>query len=426
MSCVLIMSTVDITASVATRDIDKFVGIKDRPILHVNDNNISDTLYISGFKSIVTNEYIVYLLNMIDIPIEIDLSYRKKTGRVWVKYNTIQATAKTMLYLNQCSHNDEHLIYMGCNLSIKYELGIRNDQKRVVSTNHNYHHSTIIRHIRIIPPTHATSVSHESTLPITSYDNKSNMTIQPVKLKNAKILDTTQCELCNKSNRNTSTPSSSSFNKITYTSNSLLVNNSEYPFPTGLYLTRVIQLMKKTMSSSSMTSEDPLLDLITNTSIFGNNYNKEISESMSMVDNVFRAIAIINQTHSVHSTLLNDNHYRHHHDNSHGSSDSNCSGSGSGIIDIDDKDSIVNVFVLGDGMYPVTAACLCLHLPEHWCFYSIDPLMKYSNTSALGQQYVFVYTILHYDVFTYYAIIMQPFMIVNGLHCICVYSLHYG
>ena len=80
----------------------------------------------------------------------------------------------------------------------------------------------------------------------------------------------------------------------------------------------------------------------------------------------------MNQTHSIQSTVLSGNN----------NNNNDCIQRT--IIDLEDKERIVNVFVLGDGMYPITAACMCLHLPEHWTFYSIDPLMEYNSNSVLG------------------------------------------
>ena len=387
------MSSVDLI------DVDStsIVSIKDRPILHIDDSNMSDTLYISGFKSIVTDQYIISLLNKIDTPLEIELLYRKKTGRVWVKYHTIQAAGKTMLYLNQCNHNDQQLISIGCNLSIKYELGMKRDQQRVVSANRNYHHSTIIRHIRtitndIIESTHESIVDYNTTTDNNINKNNNINTIKSlVKNKNSKSSNSiVQCNLCMKGSSSTSKHSGIMIppSKVTYSSNSLLVNNMEYPFPTGIYLTRVIQLMQKVSSQRKNNNnnnnnnkagedgEDPLLRLITDTSIFGNKYNKEISESMSMVDSVYRVIAFMNQTHSIQSTVLSGNN------NNNNNNNNDCIQRT--IIDLEDKERVVNVFVLGDGMYPITAACMCLHLPQHWTYYSIDPLMEYKSNSVLG------------------------------------------
>ena len=351
---------------------------------------MSDTLYISGFKSIVTDQYIISLLNKIDTPLEIELLYRKKTGRVWVKYHTIQAAGKTMLYLNQCNHNDQQLISIGCNLSIKYELGMKRDRQRVVSTNRNYHHSTIIRHIRtitndIIESTHESAIVDFNTTTTTDSNMNKNNNINTVKSlvknKNSKSSNSiVQCNLCMKDSSSTSKHSGIMIppSKVTYSSNSLLVNNMEYPFPTGIYLTRVIQLMQRVSSQEKKKNgddgEDPLLRLITDTSIFGNKYNKEISESMSMVDSVYRIIAFMNQTHSIQSTVLSGNN--------NNNNNNDCIQRT--IIDLEDKERVVNVFVLGDGMYPITAACMCLHLPEHWIYYSIDPLMEYNINSVLG------------------------------------------
>ncbi len=61
-----------------------------------------------------------------------------------------------------------------------------------------------------------------------------------------------------------------------YTSKSVLVGNFEYPFPSGIYLSRVIQLIR---SASVTLSQNSLLEMITEPCL-GNKYSKEISEIM--------------------------------------------------------------------------------------------------------------------------------------------------
>ena len=58
-----------------------------------------------------------------------------------------------------------------------------------------------------------------------------------------------------------------------YTSKSILLGDFEYPFPTGLYFSRLIQLMR------TKPVHDPLLSMLTDSSL-GNKYGKEISEIM--------------------------------------------------------------------------------------------------------------------------------------------------
>ncbi len=45
----------------------------------------------------------------------------------------------------------------------------------------------------------------------------------------------------------------------------------------------------------------------------------------------------------------------------------------------------VRVYVLGDGKCPLCAAALCLHLPGHYSYYSVDPLMMPMYSCQLAQ-----------------------------------------
>ena len=76
----------------------------------------------------------------------------------------------------------------------------------------------------------------------------------------------------------TSVPSAS------YSYKSLTVGNVEYPFPSGLYLSRIIQLIQR------WPREDPLVRMLTNVQSFGGKYSKEISEVMAMIDAVERGV----------------------------------------------------------------------------------------------------------------------------------------
>lgn len=65
----------------------------------------------------------------------------------------------------------------------------------------------------------------------------------------------------------------SAHHTASYSSKSLQLGNFEYPFPSGLYLARVVQLTR------SISTSDPLLQMITDPCL-GNKYSKEISEIM--------------------------------------------------------------------------------------------------------------------------------------------------
>jgi hypothetical protein len=156
---------------------------------------------------------------------------------------------------------------------------------------------------------------------------------------------------------------------VSYTSNSLFVGELEYPFPSGLYLARVVDLSRR-MCASAADTADPLLELLTDTHSLGNKYGKEISEAMAMADAVQRAASLLpaslqillRRDLSAHETVQ-------------------MGGPGAGGESASKR---VVVYVLGDGCRPLTAACLCLQLPAHVLFHSIDPLMqdKYVPTGA--------------------------------------------
>lgn len=129
-----------------------------------------------------------------------------------------------------------------------------------------------------------------------------------------------------------------------------------YPCPSGVYLTRVVKKLQKEMMekmvnpSISKLNRVSLLPLLADVESHGGlkSYDKEISESIACVDAVERAIRLCT---GVNPEVLTD----------------------------------VNVFVVGDGKNPLTAACVREFLPynreregqeDGWRFFSIDPLMQ--------------------------------------------------
>ena len=115
-----------------------------------------------------------------------------------------------------------------------------------------------------------------------------------------------------------------------------------------MYLARLISLVQKWPHGAN----DPLLQLVSNnyvppsvakkkknqSSVFGNRYSKEITESMAMVDAVERALKLCLGRSSIPSA---------------------------------------RVYCVGDGKYPVSAAAMALHYPyPGWEFVSIDPLLE--------------------------------------------------
>eukprot|EP01134_Creolimax_fragrantissima_P006238 CFRG6238T1 len=124
--------------------------------------------------------------------------------------------------------------------------------------------------------------------------------------------------------------------KETYTNRTLEVCGQSFPFPTGMYLSRMINIIK------NLESNKRLLDLFTDGCMGGSKYSKEITEAMAMADCTERAIKMILNKPS--KQLEN-----------------------------------VDVFVLGDGKRPLGAGCTLVHFPSTWKFYSIDPLLEHEG-----------------------------------------------
>jgi hypothetical protein len=123
------------------------------------------------------------------------------------------------------------------------------------------------------------------------------------------------------------------------------VDSIEYPTPQGAYLVKLLKLCH----SSRSRQIQPLLDVLLE-SRHGNKHAKEISESMAMVDALFR----LSQLGNLNWTTIS---------------------------------SPVTVYVLADGCIPSTAITLMLFMPEHWQYYSIDPLMDFDPEKHLGESF---------------------------------------
>lgn len=195
-------------------------------------------------------------------------------GVLWAKYDSIATAHETALALHQ-------RLFLGMNLSIRFELGVDEAGKPIVARSN---HNTVIRQIK-----------HSEA-------------------------------------------DSASPRHANYTSKSLLVGGTEFPFPSGLYLTRLIALTR------TVAATDPLLAIITNTTIA--KYAKEASEAMAMVDAIERAWKLLLPQRPVHA----------------------------------------QVFVLGDGKQPFCAAACCLHLPQ-WEYHSIDPILEAVDVGGYADRF---------------------------------------
>jgi hypothetical protein len=249
------------------------------------------TLEVKGFHKSVIEQEIVNILSIIEEPVEIDfLSRYSDRSKIYVTYGSMDIAMKVVHSLHQ--HH-----FRGSILSVRYELGVDEEGRRVVDRSS---HNTLIRSVR--------SEREQQLVP-----------------------DTVDAK--------TTPPNSYSFNSVT-------IDHTIYPFPSGLYMSRVLGLTR------TLPVTDPLLDLLTDPGHCGrgaSKQSKELSEVMAMADCTERAIK---RVFGVAPAQLNNPQ--------------------------------VDVYVVGDGKVPLGSACLCLHLPAHWCFHSIDPLLQPLPAEALG------------------------------------------
>uniref|UniRef100_A0A7S3PR92 RRM domain-containing protein n=1 Tax=Aplanochytrium stocchinoi TaxID=215587 RepID=A0A7S3PR92_9STRA len=126
--------------------------------------------------------------------------------------------------------------------------------------------------------------------------------------------------------------------KEVYSNRHIEVCGQLFPIPTGMYLSRMINVVK------SLDRKDPLLELFTKDCLKGSNYSKEITEAMAMVDCTERAVKLV----------LNQS---------------------------PEQLEYVDVFVLGDGKHPLCAGCMLTQFPTSWVFHSIDPLLQVQHVA---------------------------------------------
>ena len=279
-------------------------------------------------------------LSAVDPPVEVDfsrvpLASRPSSigGHVWAKYATIDIAERSKARLHSFLHR-------GTYLSAQFELGVDACGRRIVRKDN--HITTPIRRIA------------------SNSNSKSN-----------------------------------SVNKFDYSSRSVVVNNTEYPFPTGLYLTRVMALQHRLSSCFHRIAVDDdcrctahLLDFVGSLScrdspgrleqtrhygiISSTRLAKELTEAMAMVDAIDRALKLLdlNRIYAPPGSSTLDNIM---------SSEIAALSDDCVMTRRDCDDGIpptVRVFVLGDGVYPLCCALIALHYPYvSWHYYSIDPLL---------------------------------------------------
>ncbi len=355
--------------------------LKDRPSKALNGES-SDTVYIRGFPRTETDENVLKSLSAFDSPVEYDLTARPKSGEVWAKYVDANAACSTIQKLHHTSVN-------GSILSVKYELGLDERGKRIVDRSS---HTTIIRRIGARKEGEETSVKKQKVA-------KSCVLCVSTGIKST----TGYCTCISKKHTSTgraANTSAATAPGVSYTSNSICVNEIEYPFPSGMYLARVIELTNRlnstvahapstcaTSSTINTIHTDPLLAILTDTKSMGNKYGKEISEAMAMVDAVQRAISLLPPafktiTTSSHNPII---HTAHNISSDMNECDAKPASQASTGLSITSVTNQVRVYVLGDGKRPLCAAALCLHLPGHYSYYSVDPLMMPMYSCQLSQ-----------------------------------------
>ena len=296
-------------------------------------------------------------------PVEIDaseVSFRKGGGRAWALYGTAEDARRTIAVLHGKTVH-------GCVLCARLEWGVEKDGKRITDKTT---HTAILRGIRT---RRGTPKKKQQVL-------VGNGTNQP------KIKDKTKKK--NKSNRKQQQPSrtiegnetaqaaatTSSEYVATYSHNSISIGEIEYPFPSGIYSTKLIQRLSMAVGSVVPGSEDKddvrqhrqreqdakLLRLLSDVSILGcgsvHRYAKEVSEAVAMVDALERAIKLTFG------------------------------------VDTRDLQHPVICYCLGDGKYPIGAAALELFLQKPsskssnknlWKFIAIDPLLPKRNARSM-------------------------------------------
>lgn len=302
-----------------------------------------------GLARAISNEYIDELLCVIDSPIETDFCLRKSSGQIWARYGSVDVASRTIHFLHQKSVG-------GVCVSAKFELGLDIAGNRIVDRNS---HHTVMRHIAYrkgVPDVNGPSAQEQSA--------------------------------------------------VSYTHKSIFCGNIEYPFPSGLYLSRVIHL------SNILPRDNPYLRIITdfhNDAILGgsksSSYAKEVSEGMAMGDATERAVRMVcGECHNIyschrHSVSLSKSNHSPPNDifvcRCYNSSNPDHTSSPTSLPSKYGVGSIgtVRVYVLGDGVTPLSAACIALHLYPHfnqhsetddlgqgskWSIYSIDPIMELS------------------------------------------------
>jgi hypothetical protein len=311
----------------------------------------SDTVYCRGFSSKrFSDDEVISILSIVEQPCDIDLTKRQRFGILWAKYRSVTIAHETIVRLHQSMHN-------GVSVSLRFELGLDDNGKPIVPKTS---HCTIVRHIMYKgQPCYSinkqlSKIEGGSNL----VNKKGGLYCAPCKEIISNTMSTRKADTnvetdLNKNDGNMTPSGSSGANNrmlsVNYSHKSIVVGSDlEVPFPSGLYLTRMVALSRR----ADIHHQDPLLTLLTTTALekCQHKYAKEISEVMAMVDGVERGLKMA-----------------------------------FGKSPVEYVSSPVTVYVLGDGRLPLCAAALCLHFPISWCYYSIDPILESIDVTDLYQ-----------------------------------------
>ena len=364
----------------------------------------SRIVYLTGIDKQTTQDELIGLFScqMTILPIEMDLSevsFAKTGGRAWALYKTSDEARRVQSILHQKP-------FHGCILCCRLELGVTKEGQRIVDRSS---HTAIVRGIQTRRGTPTTqqqrrrkSKKTKAANVVQSYtpmnNNGSSLSYDP-----ACPIGPIVCKEINPTNTR-----GSEHLPVTYSHRSISVGTLEYPFPSGLYLTKLIQRLstfrkskgnyenrdqrnhrpgnddddddESRRSDSDADNDESMLDLLADVRKIGNGsiykYTKEISEAMAMADALQRAIKIVY-----------------------------------GVPPDDLATSMsfesIRCYCLGDGTYPVSAASIATFLwtlddnrhrdnsdgsggskidrdnvnLKPWKFVSIDPLLKIDEIS---------------------------------------------
>jgi hypothetical protein len=130
---------------------------------------------------------------------------------------------------------------------------------------------------------------------------------------------------------------------VSYSRNGVLIDGAEYPTPQGVYLRKLLETRHTCSSNDTLRLFDVIMD-----NKFGTHHTKELSESMAIMN----ALSTLGR--------LTDTNW------------------------LDDSSYHTQVYVLGDGKIPFTAATMAIYMPGSWQYVSIDPIMNFDVSEVLG------------------------------------------